>query len=77
MLDKLRRKFTKWYVRKGYRFEYNFNGYESWNIPTAYWICPNWIKPLLVLFSPSIYQLETDGKALMQGFIDGFNSALK
>lgn len=72
MLDKLRDKysarFTKWYVRKGYAFGYDdcYNGI---------WNCPWYIKPLLFLFSPSVYSLEAWGNPICTGFIDGFTQA--
>lgn len=46
----IKRKFTKWYVKQGYRF-----GHKRFE---SYWDCPIWVKPLLGLFSPSIYLVE-------------------
>lgn len=49
---KLKTRFTRWYVRRGYEFGYT-NYFE------AYYICPVWVKPLLpFLFSPSVYLVE-------------------
>lgn len=46
--EKLKVKFTKWYIKKGYKFGYDKNR-------EAYWICPWYVRPLLIFFSPSIY----------------------
>ena len=66
----LRKRFTLWYIRKGYRF-----GYDGGNLaPVAVWYCPWYIKPLLFLFSPSIYfHIENVGKSFLDGFLDGIS----
>ena len=65
---KLRKQFTLWYIKKGYRF-----GYDGGNLyPVAVWYCPWYVKPLLFLFSPSIYfYFENVGKLFLDGFLDG------
>ena len=63
---KIRKRFTKWYIKMGYTF-----GYDSYG--DAYWNCPWYIKPLLFLFSPSCYCInENIGKAMLEGFLEGF-----
>lgn len=49
MMNKIKQKFTSWYVKRGYRF-----GYEGFPLK-AYYKCPAWVRPLLFLFSPSVY----------------------
>ena len=63
---KLKNKFTKWYVRNGYTFDYDEN-------LCAVWHCPWYVKPFLFLFSPSIYDVE----CITQHIIDGFYSGLQ
>lgn len=83
----IKRRFTRWYVGKGYRFGYSFSRYEKINsddpfeIPCgafkAYWKCPLWVKPLLILFSPSVYYMETAGAAFVKAFEEGLKEGLK
>ena len=67
-MDKIKRAFTKWYIRKGYTFGHEFTC--PWR---AYWKCPCWVRPLLFLFSPSEYALEAWGKSFVEGFERGAN----
>lgn len=53
-MNKLRRKFTEWYVQRGYTFIYIRKGDCLMDLD-GIWVCPFWVKPLLVLFSPSVY----------------------
>ena len=39
----MKERFTRWYVKRGYRFD--GDGFE----------CPWYVRPFLFLFSPSIY----------------------
>lgn len=49
MIHKLRRKFTEWYEKHNY----DWHGGE--------FICPWWVKPFTILFSPSVFfSLRTD-----------------
>lgn len=72
----IKRSFTKWYVKKGYTF-----GYKEFSPDSAYWICPLWVKPLLIFFSPSIYVAETTGKMIVEylkkGLEDGMRSGIQ
>ena len=80
-MRKMKKRFTKWYVKKGYKFGYEkieTIGDDVFQIPVkmpkAYFICPFYIKPLLLfLFSPSIYTAEAYAKP----FIDGFKLGLE
>lgn len=69
-MRKWREKFTKWYVCKGYTFGYDENLCAVWN-------CPWYIKPLLFLFSPSIYDIEKITKTFVNGFLKGLNESIE
>lgn len=75
-----RRKFTLWYIHRGYTFRYDFSNtkvygeypfYIPEEIPKSVFNCPWWVKPFLIFFSPSIYTSETVGKQIIEGFIKG------
>lgn len=87
LINKLRerysRPFTKWYVKRGYTFGYDFtdvpvytDGYLSTpgGMPKVRFNCPKWVKPLLIFFSPSVYQQETLAKYIIEGFEEGLRS---
>ena len=85
-MNKLRHRFTKWYIRKGYTFGYDFTDVpvvgdeyikSPCGIPKSIWRCPFWVRPLLVLFSPSIYAAEAWGKGIVEGLIKGMSEAGK
>ena len=70
----MRKRFTKWYVKQGYRFGYKFEpkSYFSDDLVdtgVAFWVCPWWVKPLLIFFSPSVYLYEI-GDLFPKGFIE-------
>lgn len=69
-MNKLRRKFTKWYFRKGYNATYHYI------IDNYVFDCPWYVKPLLFLFSPSIYDREI-GKEFARGFWKGIERSMK
>lgn len=71
-MKKLRKKFTKWYVKKGYTF-----GYDDFSPSSAVWNCPWYVKPLLFLFSPSIYDVECITNYIYKGFMDGLQSNIE
>lgn len=60
------RVFTIWYVKKGYKFTY-MDGRSRW-------ICPLWVRPLLILFSPSVYYYVN---AVADSFSDGLKQAFR
>lgn len=61
-MKNLKARFTRWYVRRGYKFGYRKD-------LTAYYVCPVWVKPLLpFLFSPGVYAIEAWGKTFVKGF---------
>lgn len=65
----MRKKFTEWYVRRGYTFVYSN---PPSGVTNVCFDCPLWVKPLLFLFSPSVYmRYEESGKNLLNGFLDG------
>lgn len=85
-MRKIRRAFTIWYIKRGYTFGYDFTGVPVYDdgfmrtpmgIPRAAWTCPMWVRPLLIFFSPSVYGMETYGKAITEGFERGLRSAVK
>lgn len=51
-MEHIRKIFTKWYVKKGYTFGYKVENNMSFG---TYFDCPIWVRPLLFLFSPSLY----------------------
>lgn len=77
--SKLKEMFTKWYIKRGYTFEYDFSNIDNYvdyiatpdNLPQAVWHCPYWVRPLLIMFSPSIYYIETFGKNITEGLYRG------
>ena len=69
-MRKLRRKFTKWYYRKGYKATYLYT------VDNYVFSCPWYVKPLLFLFSPSIYNREI-GKKFTREFWKGIGRSMK
>lgn len=66
----IRRGFTKWYVDRGYTFHYGIPHLGT--IETcAVWSCPWWVRPLLILFSPSIYYSYKVANEMVDYFIQG------
>lgn len=77
--------FTKWYARRGYSFRYDFTGIPVFDdgiiktplgIPKAVFDCSDWVKPLLIFFSPSVYVREAWGRELLEGFVTGLKEDL-
>lgn len=69
-MNKLKKRFTKWYVNKGYLFGYDF----TVNPTESSFVCPIWVRPFLIFFSPSIYLNETYGKIMRDGFREGIKA---
>lgn len=69
MIKKIRRKFTTWYYKKGYRFGY-IDPSKSFD---TYYKCPRWVKPLLIFFSPSVY-FNMVGLEFSKCFTEAMNS---
>ncbi|WP_347256100.1 hypothetical protein [Anaerostipes sp. PC18] len=67
----IKRRFTKWYIKRGYSFGYEFGISEG--ICNARYYCPFWVKPFLILFSPSVYMKEKFRQGLVSGFIKGIS----
>ena len=64
-MQKLRKRFTLWYIRRGYTFRTE----EGEGV----WDCPWWVRPMLFLFSPSVYFVECDWvRRIVQGITSGF-----
>ena len=80
MID-IKERFTKWYIRKGYRFYYKVNPIKSLYTDDdikffdsdleAKFLCPWYIRPLLIFFSPSVYMYEEYGKQIAKSFMKG------
>ena len=70
----MKKRFTKWYIEKGYTFDYKFvkTGEHELGME-PYFNCPWWVKPLCVFFSPSIYVREVT----LKGFGETFSGLLK
>lgn len=58
MINKLKNRFTKWYVEHGYQFKYDMKT----DSVKAMCECPIWVKPLLIFFSPSVYMIQITEK---------------
>lgn len=84
MINWIRRKlggpFTRWYVKRGYKYGYDFkasyvhtDGIFSTplKMPKAVWTCPWWVRPLLIFFSPSVYYTTAYSKWLIDGLLAG------
>ena len=69
-MNKLKERFTKWYVNKGYLFGYDFTD----NPTESSFICPVWVRPFLIFFSPSVYLNETYNKIFLDGLREGFKA---
>lgn len=66
----IKRRFTKWYVKRGYKFSYDLSHVAVWN-------CPWWVKPLLIFFSPAVYFIEAYGKLAVDGFMEGLKKGME
>lgn len=64
-MTNLRKRFTLWYIRRGYTFRTEEGD--------GVWDCPWWVRPMLFLFSPSVYFKECD---LVRKFVQGITSGL-
>lgn len=62
--NKLKRRFTNWYVRRGYTF-------HTTPDCDGYWVCPWYVKPLLIFFSPTVYMEKAIGENILVGFQAG------
>ena len=69
-MNKLKKRFTKWYVNKGYLFGYDF----TVNPTESSFACPIWVRPFLIFFSPSVYLNETYGKIVRDGIREGIKA---
>lgn len=57
-MTNLRKKFTKWYYRKGYRMMWVTSHYGN-GVHEMIFSCPWWVRPLVeFFFSPSVYYAE-------------------
>lgn len=69
-MNKLKKRFTKWYVNKGYLFGYDFTVEP---IESSF-TCPIWVRPFMIFFSPSVYLNETYEKIMRDGFREGIKA---
>ena len=76
----IKKRFTKWYVKNGYKFGYDFTDVPVYDdgfmktpagVPKAVWHCPWFVKPFLFLFSPSVYAIYDWEKQISDGFVAG------
>lgn len=76
MTYKLRKKFTKWYVKRGYSIATYYNGRGSFSYAPK---CPWWVKPFAkYLLSPGVFHYEHAKQcaaSLSKGFLKGLRSA--
>ena len=82
----IKKRFTKWYVKKGYKFGYDFTDVPVYDdgfmktpagVPKAVWHCPWFVKPFLFLFSPSVYAIYDWGKQISDGFMAGLKVGME
>ena len=69
-MNKLKKRFTKWYVNKGYLFGYDFTD----NPTESSFVCPILVRPFLIFFSPSVHLNETYGKIVRDGIREGIKA---
>ena len=86
-VNKFKRRFTKWYVKRGYTFGYIFRRGQviedddnlfrlPCGIPEVKFTCPFWVKPLLIFFSPSVYYMEAYGRVMAEAFAEGMRKGM-
>lgn len=57
-MSNLRQRFTKWYIRKGYRMVYKPCDYAD-GVAELIFFCPWWVRLFVeFFFSPSVYYGE-------------------
>ncbi len=71
-MSKIRSRFTKWYIKRGYEFEFN-----PFDDPQTVFTCPIWVRPLLIFFSPSVYEYETLAKGYAEWLERGLRAEMK
>ena len=82
MIKRIRKRFTKWYVKRGYTSGYLFIYDEHGEHPTLpvgakrYFKCPWWVRPLLIFFSPCVYNYETSGYLSYDAFLEEMKSSI-
>lgn len=82
MLNKIRRAFTKWYIKRGWTSGWHFIYDEEGEHPThpidakRYFVCPWWVRPLLIFFSPCVYAYETTGYLSYDAFREEMKSSI-
>lgn len=85
----LKSRFTKWYVKKGYRFTYAIVGFDfsTEDLSMKYlesnpnplkeiFSCPWWVRPLLCFFSPSVYGSQMLYKQIQESLKKGYIEGL-
>lgn len=60
----IKKRFTIWYVQRGYAFGHTDSVSE----------CPFWVKPLLIFFSPSVYNQIVLGEIIYKNLVEGMIS---
>ena len=83
-MKRIRERFTKWYIKRGYKFGYGACKVYTdgvlvtpMEMPKSYFICSWYVKPLLIFFSPSVYFREAIGRVFVENFKRGLEEALK
>lgn len=85
----IKSRFTKWYIKKGYRFTYAYAGCDftteelsmkflenNPNPLKGVFSCPWWVRPLLCFFSPSVYGTQMLYKQIQEALKKGFIEGL-
>ena len=74
----IRKRFTNWYIKRGYTFGYKWvTNDEGIMVAEAYFVCPWWVRPLLIFFSPSTYVAEVIRPAAWAGLREGLGLTSK
>ena len=67
----IRKRFTIWYVQRGYTFDPRPNK----GCTDSVFECPFWVKPLLIFFSPSVYTHIVYGNFIYKNLVGGLIKA--
>lgn len=75
-MSELRKKFTKWYVKRGYNIAMYYDGHSGFSYGPK---CPWWVKPFAkYLLSPGVFHYEHAkqcAESLSKGFVKGLRAA--
>ena len=67
----IKKRFTIWYVQRGYTFDPRPDKGSTDSV----FVCPFWVKPLLIFFSPSVYTHIVYGNFIYKNLVEGMIKA--